>query len=244
MPRRERPPPAATNHYYTREPRRQDTVTPPWERAATKRVPFIDGNTASRKYYSQSLNARSSPDEPPGKYWTSAASQRQAAPYETPLGFPPTRSNTAPVSRPDYHYVPRVPIRILGSGPAPPLTPPDSTRSKSIDHTNVYYPRDPPPPPPPPQIRVLPGTMSTRPTTTTTTTIQHASHQQQQQQQQQNQQETSSSSRSSYDALPELPREPEKLRKRLKAALSNIFKKRVTNEEDYITVGEKHWTDE
>ncbi|KAF2214157.1 hypothetical protein CERZMDRAFT_96181 [Cercospora zeae-maydis SCOH1-5] len=245
MAQRERPPPAATSHYYGREPSRKDTVIPPWERAPTKRVPFVDANTASRKYCYPSPSEGSSPNEPHTKHWSTTAGQQQAAPYETHLGFPPIRrtNTSAAASRPDYYYyVPPAPVRIT-DGPAPPLTPPDSTRGRSIDHTNISYPRDEKNPSSystTTRIRVLPGTMATRPTTTTTIT-QHGSHHHHHHQQQQQQEEEEEDPN---DEPLGAARKPETFGKRLKAALCSIFKKRVTNEEDYVTVGDKHWTEE
>lgn len=229
--------PQATSHH-AGEPRRQDTGTPPWERAATKQVPFADAGTAnelsaaerhalpalwtarsnsvsgrdatkkepspkqhSRKYHSIS---EGSPVEPHGQHWSAG----QPAPYETPLDFAPTMSTAA--SRSGLVS----PVRIPG-GPAPPLTPPDSTRGKSLDHTDANSDED------HSGIRVLPGTMSTRPTTKS-----HGSRQ------------------TKSDDATEPARQADKFGKRMRSALSGIFKKRTSNEEDFVRIGDKHWTEE
>ena len=157
-------------------PRREDTSSPPWERSATMQVPFTNANTATplsaaerhalpalwsarsnslssgpepRRQHSQLQRSLSisecSPTEPPSEPWKTS----QNVPYETQVFLPPT-INTAASAPPFVMSPTRLPGR-----PAPPLTPPDSARSKSLDSTDVG-----------PVVNAFPGTMSTRPGTT------------------------------------------------------------------------------
>lgn len=274
-------------------PRREDTSSPPWERSVTMQVPFTNANTPaplsitrghtvptlwtarsheSRRqqqhhhhHHPQLQRSQSiSEDSPIDSALETWQTKKQTSPYETPVYLLPSSTglNTAASAPPFVMEPTRLPGR-----PAPPLTPPDSMRSRSVDattttRTSTTTTTTPAPlddNTPFPTVTAFPGTMFTRPGIRRPQYISlsddniksspshccccsSSSHQHQHQHQHQHSE--SDDARLEQDKAGHHDAAAAAGKPRWKAALKGMFKRKPMNDSDFVRIGDQHWTDD
>lgn len=183
--------------------------------------------------------------------------KKQTSPYETPVYLLPSSTglNTAASAPPFVMEPTRLPGR-----PAPPLTPPDSMRSRSVDATTTTRTSTTTTTPlddntPFPTVTAFPGTMFTRPGIRRPQYISlsddniksspshccccSSSHQHQHQHQHSEPDDArlEQDKAGHHDAA--AAGKP-----RWKAALKGMFKRKPMNDSDFVRIGDQHWTDD